>query len=179
MPFKHLKISSRVWLNKAISFVDHILHPERQNAHLQFSGIARKQSRRSWDVISLYSCIGRPYTHRKLDTEAAVGILVGIWVEFEKLNPGQKFLRVMLQNYPAQCSSKPAIPHRRFLWPSLLGQIGSAKQRACNRDVRHFWQGAPTLPRPHVIHKHDGLAVIFLHLQHKRRELEEENESRE
>lgn len=35
------------------------------------------------------------------------------------------------------------------------------------------------LPRPHVIHKHDGLAVIFLHLQHKRREREEENESRE
>lgn len=68
-------------------------------------------------------------------------------------------------------------PPRTFpLWPSLLGQIGSAKQRACNRDVRHFWQGAATLHRPHVIHKHDGLAVIFLLLQHKRRKSEEENE---
>lgn len=33
------------------------------------------------------------------------------------------------------------------------------------------------LLRPCVIHKHDGLAVIFLHLQRKRKERETENES--
>lgn len=39
---------------------------------------------------------------------------------------------------------------------------------------------APQLsPGPRVIHKHDGLAPMFFHLQHKQRELLEANESRE
>lgn len=90
----------------------------------------------------------------------------------------KKSFKVTQQNVPPSLPS-PIDFVFFFLWPLLLGQIGSAKQRACNRDVRHFWQGDPTLRRPNVIHKHDGLAVIFLHLQHKRREWEEENESRE
>lgn len=57
-----------------------------------------------------------------------------------------------------------------FLLLSLMRQTGSAKWRACNRDTHHFWHGAPTLRRPHVIHKHDRLAALFLHLQCKWRE---------
>lgn len=91
----------------------------------------------------------------------------------------KKSFKVTQQNVPPSLPSPIDFVFFFFLWPLLLGQIGSAKQRACNRDVRHFWQGDPTLRRPNVIHKHDGLAVIFLHLQHKRREWEEENESRE
>lgn len=86
--------------------------------------------------------------------------------------PGSGWSYAFEMTLPNVPPSLPS-PHRHFLWPSLLGQIGSAKQRARNRDVRHSWLGAPTLPRPRVIHKHDGLAVISLHLQHKRREWEE------
>lgn len=71
------------------------------------------------------------------------------------------------------CHSEPGVLR------GLPGQIGSATQRARNGDTHHSWQGASPLPGPRVIHKHDGLAVIFLHLQHKRMEWDEGNESRE
>lgn len=80
---------------------------------------------------------------------------------------GPKRLEVRFKTTPPNVPSSLASPIGLFYGHRCWGRLDQPSRGHATEMCITSGKAPQPLLRPRVIHKHDGLAVIFLHLQHK------------